>query len=179
MNIGFEEHCQVTEEAVAAMVTHWVGENGQLMCAMSPQLSAGLAMFAEEDLQGFAIVDSGATRSMSGTSLFDFAREAIFECHGDDLTEIDYDDKARFSYANNTKGTSVGAGGIPHPLGLEAKDGKLWFSLVATDSPMLLGLDYLREAKADVTHDGYLQFADGHREKLQPLRSGHWGLQIL
>ena len=74
---------------------------------------------------------------------------------------------------------SVGAGGVPHPLGLSSRGGKLWFSVVDSDSPMLLGLDYLKEARADVTHDGFLEFADGHREKLTPMRSGHWGLAIL
>ena len=73
----------------------------------------------------------------------------------------------------------MGVGGIPHPLGLQSNGGKLWFALVATESPMLLGLDYLKEAKASVTHDGYLEYADGHREKLEPLRSGHWGLPLL
>ena len=176
MNIGYEE--EVTQEAVASMVTRWESE-GQWTNAISPHLTLGLAMFAEEDLQGYAIIDCGATKSMSGAPLFDFAREAILAHHGEDLTEIDYNDKTRFTYANNSQGISVGMGGIPHRLGLKAKGGKLWFALVATDSPMLLGLDYIREAQANVTHDGYLEFADGHKEKLRPLRSGHWGLPLL
>ena len=124
-------------------------------------------------------MDSGATKSMSGAGLFEYVRDQIQEVHGKDLTEINYDERTRFTYANNTKGTSIGVGGVPHPLGLQEKGGKIWFALVATDSPMLLGLDYLKAAQANVTHDGFLEFADGHKETLVGLRSGHWGLALL
>ena len=178
MQIGYEEG--EADDAVAGCVTHWEGpEEGQWLTAVSPHLSLGLTMFSAGDLQGYAIVDCGATKSMSGAGLFEYVRDKIIEAHGQDLTEMNYNDKTRFTYANNTKGMSVGAGGVPHPLGLASQGGKLWFSLVASDSPMLLGLDYLKAAKADVTHDGYLEFADGHKEKLTPMRSGHWGLPLL
>ena len=117
----------------------------------APQLLLGLSVFAQTDLQGYAIVDSGATKSMSGVVLFEYAREKFYTTLGQDVTEIDYSDRTRFTYANNTKGLSVGTGGIPHPLGLKDKGGKLWFALVATDSPMLWGLDYLQAAQANVT----------------------------
>eukprot|EP00974_Lingulodinium_polyedra_P054926 5282837-Lingulodinium_polyedra.AAC.1 len=67
---------------------------------------------------------------------------------GEDLTKVDYNSRSRFTYANNAQGVSVGQGGVPRPLGLTSRGGKLWFALVASDSPTLLGLDYLREAKA-------------------------------
>ena len=173
-----EEATEEISEAVAGCVTHWESE-GLWHVAISPHLTLGLSLFAQEDLRGYAIIDCGATKSMSGANLFEYVREQIFMAHGQDLTEVNYDDRTRFTYANNTKGTSVGMGGIPHPLGLESKGGKLWFALVATDSPMLLGLDYLKAAQANVAHDGYLEFADGHRERLEPLKSGHWGLPLL
>ena len=174
----YEEDDPEVGEAVAGCVTQWESD-GQWKDAISPHLSLGLAMFSQEDLRGYAVVDCGATKSMSGAPLFEYIRDQIYTAHGEDLAEMDYEDKTRFTYANNSKGTSVGTGGIPHPLGLKSRGGKLWFALVATDSPMLLGLDYLKAARADVAHDGFLVYADGHREKLAPLRSGHWGLPIL
>ena len=69
--------------------------------------------------------------------------------------------------------------GAPHPLGLEEQQGLIWFTVVPTASPTLLGLDYLEAAGADFEHKGYLTFPDGHREPLTRLRSGHWGLPIL
>ena len=116
---------------------------------------------------------------MSGVALFDYVRDQIYAEYGHDMTELDDQEKTRFTYANNTTGMSVGKGGIPHPIGLPSQGGKLWFSLVPSESPMLLGLDYLKEAEANVTHDGYLEYADGRRERLEPLRSGHWGLPLL
>ena len=177
MQIGYEEGTSETD-AAALVVTHWESE-GQWMTAVSPHIPLALSMFAQEELQGYAIVDSGATKSMSGAGLFEYVQDQIYAAHGQDLTEIDYQDRTRFTYANNTKGMSVGTGGIPHPLGLQDKGGMIWFALVATDSPMLLGLDYLKAAQANVTHDGFLEYADGHKERLVGLRSGHWGLALL
>ena len=85
------------------------------MTAMSPHLTLALSCFAEADLRGYAIIDSGATKSMSGASLFTYLQEQIFESQGSDLVEIDYNDKTRFTYANNTKGASIGKRWDPPP----------------------------------------------------------------
>ena len=116
MNIGFEE---VTEEgvaeAVAACVSHWESEN-EWVLATSPHLALGLSFFSEADLRGYAIVDCGATKSMSGVALFDFVRDEIYAAYGQDMTELDCKERARLTDANNTTGKSVGKGGIPHPM---------------------------------------------------------------
>ena len=179
MNIGYEEAAdEAVAEAAVSCVSHWESEDKWVL-AISPNIALGLCFFSEADLRGFAIVDSGATKSMSGLALFEFVRDQIYAAYGQDMTEMDHKERTRFTYANNTTGMSVGKGGIPHPMGLSSLGGKLWFALVPSESPMLLGLDYLKEAEANVTHDGYLEFSDGHRERLEPLRSGHWGLPLL
>ena len=59
------------------------------------------------------------------------------------------------------------AGAVLRP---ESKGGKLWFALVSSDSPMLLGLDYLKAARANVTHDRHVEIDDG---RLEPCDSTH------
>ena len=66
-----------------------------------------------------------------------------------------------------------------HPLGLEAQQGLIWFTVVPTASPTLLGLDYIEASGADFSPKGFLKFPDGHEEPLTRLRSGHWGLPRL
>ena len=87
--------------------------------------------------------------------------------------------KVNFTYANNTRGSSLGMAGLPHPLALQSQKSCLWFSLVPTESPMILGLDYLKAAKATVTYDGKLVYQDGHVEQLKEMPSGHWGLALI
>ena len=163
--------------SLAGCVAHWDGPEGQA----EPVSSALVlhALFTMADLVGYAIVDSGATRSMSGINLIAYLQEQICKALGSDEIEFDETVKITFTYANSTKGKSLGAAGVPHPLALSAQRGCLWFALVPTSSPTLLGLDYLKAAEADVTHDGYLVYSDGHREALTALPSGHWGLPLL
>ena len=154
-------------------VWHWESED-----TWGALPASWLSYRPKEDPCGYAIVDCGATKSICGVALFMLVRAQIIDAYGED-TEVDYSEQLKITYANNTKGTSMGRGGIPHPVGLTSLGGKLWFALVASASPMLLGLDYLKAAEANVTYDGYLEYSNGHREKLVPLRSGQWGLPIL
>ena len=56
---------------------------------------------------------------------------------------------------------------------------KIWFTVVPTASPTLLGLDYINHAQASLDPEGYLRYKDGHLELLKKLRSGHWGLCLI
>ncbi|CAK0878160.1 unnamed protein product, partial [Prorocentrum cordatum] len=94
------------------------------------------AFFTMRDMVRYAIVDSGATRSMSGVNLVGYLQEQVLLALGSD--EIKYH---------------------------ESEPGDcLRFALVPTSSPTLLGLDYLKAAAADITHDGLLVYSDSHRE---------------
>ncbi|CAK0814541.1 unnamed protein product, partial [Prorocentrum cordatum] len=170
MNIGYEEADDETVDgATVSCVSYWESAD-EWVLAISLNIALGLSFFAEADLRGYAIVGSGATKSTSGLVLFEFAREQIYGAHGQGLTDMNAKERARFTYANNTTGMSVGGGGIPHSLGLRDQGGELWFSLVPSESPMLLGPGTGKGAK--VTHDGCLEYLGGHRERLEPLRSG-------
>ena len=108
-----------------------------------------------------------------------YLQEQAIEALGPDEIEYDASVNITFTYANSTKGKSLGAAGVPHPLALKAQGDCLRFALAPTSSPALLGLDYLKAAEADVAHDGFQAYSDGHREKLTALPSGHWGLPLL
>ena len=79
-------------------------------------------------------------------------------------------DTHNFRFPPTTRGESLGLAGVPHPLGLRRQHGCLWFALVDTPSPALLGLDFSREAEPSVTRDGLLVCADGHREGLTGMK---------
>ncbi|CAK0824284.1 unnamed protein product, partial [Prorocentrum cordatum] len=71
----------------------------------------GQAGWVHEEMVGYAIIDTGASKSMIGIDL---------------------------------------AAAIQHPVALVEDDNKLRFDLVEAKSPMLLGLDYLEKAGADL-----------------------------
>ena len=138
-----------------------------------------LMFFVFEDMQGYAIVDTGATKSMTGLDLMCFVQEAAYSALGEDLLLVDLDQKTRFTFANNSQGLSSGRVGVPHPIGLDEEGGAIWFALV-TQGPTLLGMDYILAAGADVRNRAAcLEFPDGHCEPLTRLRSGHLGLPLL
>ncbi|CAK0838383.1 unnamed protein product, partial [Prorocentrum cordatum] len=128
---------------------------------------------------GYAIVDAGSAGCMGGANPIAHLQQQVLATIESD--EIKYDENVEiiFTYANKTKGKSLGAAGVPHPLAMKARGDCLWFALVPTASPTLLGLDCLKAAEADVTHDGFLVRSDGHREKLMALPIGRWGLPLL
>ena len=168
----------VEEEEVQCFVSHLQSEESGAMMVASTEL-AQLTLFVMEDLFGYAIVDTGATKSMAGLSQMEWLQEAVFSELGEDMVQFDHSVITNFTYANGSKGRSLGRCGIPHPLALTSEVGScLWFTMVDSPSPTLLGLDCL-EASDACCRDGALEFPDGHREPLLKLRSGHWGLPLL
>ena len=138
-------------------------------------ISRAASLFTMEDIYGYAVLDSGCTLSMTGLEQMTWLQDKLLEEIQEDPLAIDDTVKIRFTYANGTKGLSFGQVGIPHPLGLEARGGYLWFTMVKTPSPTLLGLDYMEAAGCWQEH-GELVYYDSYREPLVRLRSGHWGL---
>ena len=138
-------------------------------------------LFAEAELKGYAIVDTGATKSMSGLNLLLHVQEEFIGAFGEDHLSIDPTRRTRFTYANGESGNSFGRVGIPHRLALDEQDQMIWFTAVGTPSPMLLGLDWLEQAQAAVdTATGLMTFADGTApEQLVRLSTGHWALSLL
>jgi hypothetical protein len=138
-------------------------------------------LFAEAELKGYAIVDTGATKSMSGLNLLLHVQEEFIGAFGEDHLSIDPTRRTRFTYANGESGNSFGRVGIPHRLALDEQDQMIWFTAVGTPSPMLLGLDWLEQAQATVdTATGLMTFADGTApEQLVRLSTGHWALSLL
>ena len=116
---------------------------------------------------------------MAGLDQMQWLQGTVIEHTGEDLVQVDPTSRTIFTYASSTKGESYGRVGAPHPLGLTAQRGLIWFTMVPTASPTRLGLDYLEAAGADFEHTGFLSFPDGHREPLVKLRSGHWALPLL
>ena len=116
---------------------------------------------------------------MVGLVQVTWLQERVYDALGVDCVEIDDTKRTRFTYANGQKGESLGRAGLPHPLGLVEDGGHIWFTMVETPSPTLLGLDYLDSAGCYLTPDGKLVYGDGHEEALVRLRSGHWGLPLI
>ena len=172
----------VTEEAACGFVSHVEGEeaegpDGSTAAALA--LTEHSIFFNFDEILGFAIVDTGATRSMAGIRQFIWLQDLLNKELGHDPLEIDETKVTTFTYANGAKGSSYGRCGVPHPVALEEQGGVLWFTLVETDSPTLLGLDYLSAAGADCLSSGVLSFPDGHQEPLVQLKSGHWALPLV
>ena len=186
MNIG-----AVQEEAVACFISHWVEED-QLQPALGAptteregaammvvDLPTELAYFCMEDLYGYTIIDTGATKSMAGLSQIQWIQDQVFSAMQEDPLELDNSVITTFTYVNGPRGKSLGKAGIPHPLALKSHGDCLWFTMVETPSPTLIGLDYLDAAGASPKANGMLEYADGHQEPMTRLRSGHWGIPLM
>ena len=102
-----------------------------------------LLYLSQQELQGFEIVDTGATRSMSGVTLLTFMQQSLADHFSEYVMAIDPDATTRFTYANGSSDASYGQVGMPHELGLEAESKYLWFTAVPLPSPTLLGLDWM------------------------------------
>ena len=127
--------------------------DGQWLRAILPHMPWELAMFAQEDLQGYAIMDSGATKSMSGAGMFENVRDSMCAAHDNNLSEIDDNDHTKFTYANDTGGMNVGTRGTPR----EGSSGLRWYYRTVQ-----CRLDRTTsKPHANVTHDGHLEVADG------------------
>ena len=111
-------------------------------------LPTELAYFCMEDLFGYAIIDTGTTKSMAGLAQIEWLQNKAFEYLQHDCIETDTSVVTHFTYANGTRGSSLGRAGVPHPLPLVQHHGCIWFTMVETPSPTLLGLDYLDAAGA-------------------------------
>eukprot|EP00959_Pyramimonas_sp_CCMP1952_P467395 9491535-Pyramimonas_sp.AAC.1 len=129
---------------------------------------------------GYAIIDTGASKSMIGLDLAVAIQDTIVEETGIDQVTMDYSKTTKFTYAGGEKGQSIGKFGFEHPVALVEDDNKLWFDLVETKSPMLLGLDYLEKSGADLVKDRLaLVYPDGHEEPVVRLSSSHYALPVL
>ena len=129
---------------------------------MVVDLPTELAYFCMEDIFSYAIIDTGATRSMAGLSHIAWTQDKVFEEMGAGPLELDSSVVTTFTYANGPRFCSLGNEGIPHPLALASQHGCLWFMMVETLSFALLGLDYLDAAGASCNPEGVLEYTDGH-----------------
>jgi hypothetical protein len=67
-----------------------------------------MAYFCMDDLYGYAIVDTGATKSMAGLRQVTWLQDMIFETLECDMISVDNTKKTRFTYQ---KGESLGRAG--------------------------------------------------------------------
>ncbi len=138
--------------------------------------------FVAEDLFGYAVVDSGATRSMSSIRQMCWLQCFYEETTGDDPLLTESGRRVNFTYAGGDQGQSCTTVGVPHRLALPADHSAIWFPTVPSEAPTLLGLDFLEPAGWLVdTTEGYLHCREGRRpsEPLDRLPTGHWGLSLI
>ncbi|CAK0857206.1 unnamed protein product, partial [Prorocentrum cordatum] len=110
----------------------------------------GQAGWVQEEMVGYAIIGTGATKSMIGLELATSIPDVIIQETSEDHVEMDYSKTAKFTYAGGGKGGSIGRFGLEHLVALVEDKSKLWFDLVESKSPMLLGLDCLEKSGADL-----------------------------
>ena len=123
--------------------------------------------FRIEALHGFAIVDSGATRSMSGVQEVTFAQEKARTAHGFDSVEMHETTRMMFTFAPNMKEVSLALAG-----------GTTAFSAVYVGARTLSGpAGALKISKPSECVSRV--FADGHHDLLTRLKSGRWGFPPL
>ena len=126
---------------------------------------------------GYAIIDTGAAKSMIGLELATCIQDIIMQETGEDLVEMDCAKTTKFTHAGGGKGESIGRFGFERPVALVEENNKLWFDLVQSRSPLLLGLDYLEKSGADLIKDKLaLVYPDGHEEPVAKLSSTHCAL---
>jgi len=139
------------------------------------------ALFVAEDIFGFAIIDTGATRSMTSVKQMDWLQNYMYSVHGSDVLATK-EANMKFYFAGGGDGAScINMVGVPHDWGLKGDEGYIWFAMMPTDSPTLLGLDWIEAAGFMLdSKEGILRH--GTREHLTvPLRrltTGHWGLPL-
>ena len=73
---------------------------------MTLAIPVEMAYFCMDDLYGYAIVDTGATKSMAGLQQVTWLQDMIFETLECDMISVDNTKKTRFTYANGQKGES-------------------------------------------------------------------------
>ena len=110
------------------------------------EMAEAYSGFIAASMKGYAIVDTGATKSMSGIELLLHCQETLQKQVGEDVVLVDPEATTRFTYANGASDQSFGRVGIPHRCGLESHQHCIWFTAVPTKSPTLLGLDWLDAA---------------------------------
>ena len=146
--------------------------NADMMDAFSGFLAASM--------QGYAIIDTSATKPMSGIDLLLYCQDILQQQTRKDVILGDLKATTRFTYANGANDESFGRVGIPHRCGLPSHDHCIWFTAVPTKSPTLLGLDWMHSAQASLNAlTGVLHFADGSVEPCKKLPTGHWALALL
>ena len=144
------------------------------------EMAEAYSGFIAASMKGYAIVDTGATKSMSGIELLLHCQETLQRQAGEDIVLVDPEATTRFTYANGASDQSFGRVGIPHRCGLESDHHCIWFTAVPTKSPTLLGLDWLNAAGASLnTMTGVLHVQDGYQEPCTRLPTGHWALGLL
>ena len=140
-----------------------------------------IAHFTAEHLHGYAIVDTGATQSMTSVVQIDWLQGALAEDLGYGRTlEADHSFKVNFTFADGKSEGSVGCVGISHRCALPGDNGKIWFNMLENPkAPTLLGIQWLDKAGATVDcSKGKLFFKSGTSHALQRLPSGHWALSL-
>ena len=150
------------------------------MCEQGAVYTNHGALFVAEDIYGFAIVDTGVTRSMTSVKQMDWLQDHLFSVHGHDVLATK-EAKVKFYFAGGGAGaTCHNLVGVPHAWALRGDGGYIWFAMMPTESPTLLGLDWIEAAgfMMDST-EGVLRHRSGRWDvPLQRLPTGHWGLAL-
>ena len=153
--------------------------------AMGIDVSTAFAVgnfFVAEDIYGYAIVDTGATKSMTSFKQMEWLQELLCGLYDEDVMGR-APANVRFHFAGGGEATQcAGMIGVPHDLGLEGDEGYIWFAAVPNaNSPTLLGLDWLEAAGFNVNSiEGILEnSAGGIQIPLHRLPTGHWGLPLV
>ena len=138
--------------------------------------------FVAEDIYGYAIVDTGATKSMTSFKQMEWLQEYLCGMCGEDVMGR-APANVRFHFAGGGESTQrAGMIGVSHELGLEGDEGYIWFAAMPnTSSPTLLGLDWMEAASFNVNSiEGILENrAERIEIPLHRLPTGHWGLPLV
>ena len=144
------------------------------------EMAEAYSGFIAASMKGYAIVDIGATKSMSGIELLLHCQETLQRQTGEDVVLADPEATTRFTYANGASDQSFGCVGIPHRCDLATHQHCIWFTAVPYKFPTLLGLDWLDVAGASLnTLTGVRHFQGGYQEPCKKWLTGHWVLGLL
>ena len=146
----------------------------------SAEAFSNLACFVAEDIYGYAIVDTGATKSMTSVKQMQWLQDYLFGLYDKDGI-AKREGNTRFFFAGGgAPTTSAGLVGVPHELGLAGDRGYIWFAMMTSDgSPTLLGLDWIEAAGYVVDTVRGVMTGPTSSVQLDRLPTGHWGLALV
>ena len=94
------------------------------------EMTEAYSGFIAASMKGYAIVDTGATKSKSGIELLLHCQETLQKQIGEDVVLVDPEAATRLTYSNGANDQSFGRVGIPHRCGLAKHQHCIWFTAV-------------------------------------------------